>query len=277
MTRWRLALHRARPRSARPAPPPPPPRAAAPVAARSSPRTLAVDLHRDGHLVVASQAGSASGHGASASSPSWPSRCHISSARCGIIGPSSRTSVSSPSRSSAGAAGSPVERLERVGQLADQRHGLVEVEPLELLGDRRDRPVDRAPQRDRRRATARFGSRLPPGGSRVALRLDQPPQPVDIAPGAVDAGLGPFEVALGRAVGQHEQPRGVGAVGLDRSSVGSTMFFFDLLIFSTRPTVTALPSSIGTPAARLVLARPRPAAASRRPRPGRSGGRPCPA
>jgi uncharacterized protein YcfJ len=53
--------------------------------------------------------------------------------------------------------------------------------------------------------------------------------------------FGPFQVALGRAVGQHEPARGVGAVASMISS-GSTTFFFDFDIFSTRP--------IGRPAGR---------------------------
>ena len=167
-------------------------------------------------MSATSQAGSAVGQAVSASSTSWPSRCQSSSARCGIIGPSSRTSVSSASRSSAGAAASRSSNASsRVRQLADQRHRLVEVEAVELVGDRGDRAVDRALELERRGRRAGSAPACPTAASRGARLVDQPPQPVQIAPGAVDAGLGPLEVALGRAVGQHEQARGVGAVGLD--------------------------------------------------------------
>src|SRR3978361_601840 len=46
-------------------------------------------------------------------------------------------------------------------------------------------------------------------GCRAAL----PPQPVGEPPGALDAALGPFDVALGRRVRKHEPARHVGAVG----------------------------------------------------------------
>ena len=164
-----------------------------------------------------------------------PSRCHSSSARCGVIGPSSRTIVSSASRSSAR---SPVarrrERLDRVRELADQRHGLVEVQPLELGRSpaamvRWTRRLSAVPRRRPARP-----ARRPRGRPRRAL-VDQPPEPVQVAPGAVDAGVGPFQVAVGRAVGEHEQARGVGAVALDDRASGRSVLRLDLLIFSTRP------------------------------------------
>ncbi len=54
------------------------------------------------------------------------------------------------------------------------------------------------------------------GRQPVMVGREQAPEPVQIAPGAVDARLGPLQIALRRAVGQHEQPCGVGAIGLDR-------------------------------------------------------------
>ena len=59
----------------------------------------------------------------------------------------------------------------------------------------------------------RAGVGVPGGASCGSALVEQAPQTVEVAPGAVDPGLGPFQVALGRAVGQHEQARGVGAVG----------------------------------------------------------------
>ena len=59
------------------------------------------------------------------------------------------------------------------------------------------------------------GGRGADGRQLLQARHHQPPQTVDIAPGAVHTGLGPVQVPLGRAVGQHEQTRRVGPVGID--------------------------------------------------------------
>ena len=45
--------------------------------------------------------------------------------------------------------------------------------------------------------------------------IDHAPEPVQIAPCAVDAGIGPFEIALGRAVGKHEEARRIRAIAID--------------------------------------------------------------
>ncbi len=58
--------------------------------------------------------------------------------------------------------------------------------------------------------------RLVPAGRSVGdggTGLDGAPDALDEAVGALDAGVGPFHVALGRAVGEHEPARRVGAVG----------------------------------------------------------------
>ncbi len=52
-------------------------------------------------------ASSASGQGELASSDLWPSACHSSSARCGVIGPARRTKISSASRNAQRAPSSP--------------------------------------------------------------------------------------------------------------------------------------------------------------------------
>jgi hypothetical protein len=45
--------------------------------------------------------------------------------------------------------------------------------------------------------------------------VDDPPEPVEVAPGPIDPGIRPFQIPIRRAVREHEQPRGVGAVGFD--------------------------------------------------------------
>ena len=107
---------------------------------------LAVDLHRHGHAVSsASSAGSASGQGAGDQHLSWPSGCHSSSARCGIIGPisSSQRLQRFAQRPGAGAAALPSAARSsalvssRMRATATLKRNLVE-----LLGHRRDRLVD---------------------------------------------------------------------------------------------------------------------------------------
>ena len=53
-----------------------------------------------------------------------------------------------------------------------------------------------------------------PGAAGTDL-AEQPPQPLDEPRAAFNPGLGPRQVALGRAVGQHEPADRVGAVGRD--------------------------------------------------------------
>ncbi len=96
--------------------------------------------------------------------------------------------------------------LEKIGQFADPRDRTIETELVEIVRHRGNGAMDRTPRRiiaRRRRATRRQRA---VGG--------QPPQPVDVTPNAFDAGVGPFEIALGRAVRQEIEPRGIGAVAL---------------------------------------------------------------
>jgi hypothetical protein len=71
---------------------------------------------------------------------------------------------------------------------------------------------------------------------------EQPPQPLDEARAAFDPGFRPRQVALRRAVGQHEPAHRIGAVAAMMSS-GSTTFFFDFDILMTRPISTGWPSA----------------------------------
>ncbi len=104
--------------------------------------------------------------------------------------------------------------LERVGERAHLRHRDVEAEILEMLAHRGDRLVGEAPSGLPRRRD--FG-RLRRAGLRQRRRRfgDETMEPIEITPGALDPGLGPFEIALRGRVGEHEQARGVGAVGVD--------------------------------------------------------------
>ena len=97
-----------------------------------------------------------------------------------------------------------------VGKRVELRHRLVEAERLDVLRHRHDGAM---------RGAHEFGAgtlgrqRTGSGGKRrVACHAIQPFQE---ARRALDPGLGPFHVALGRRVRQHEQPRGIGAVGGD--------------------------------------------------------------
>ena len=77
----------------------------------------------------------------------WPSACHSSSARCGVIGPIRRTKISSASRSAQRLASSlALEAADRVGELVEPRHRLVEMERLDVGRHAGDRLVRRAAQ-----------------------------------------------------------------------------------------------------------------------------------
>ena len=105
-------------------------------------------------------------------------------------------------------------RRERVGEFVDLGDADVEAQPLDLVLDPGERRVG-----DLADAPGFVAERLRPGrtlGADDALDLaDEPPQPLRLLVGALDAGLGPDHVALGRRIGQHEPARRVGAVGLD--------------------------------------------------------------
>ena len=63
--------------------------------------------------------------------------------------------------------------VERVGQFADARDRAIEAEFVEIVGDRRDRLVDRAAQRDQRRRQSRR-HRARAGGGKRHRRLAAP-------------------------------------------------------------------------------------------------------
>src|SRR6516165_957854 len=106
------------------------------------------------------------------------------------------------------------ELVERVGQFANPRHGAVEAEFVEVVGDGGDRLVRRAPDRgDWGRQGGRH--RRAWRGQRDREFADHPPQPVDVAPDTLDPSLGPFEVALWRAVRQQIKPRRIRAISVD--------------------------------------------------------------
>jgi hypothetical protein len=91
----------------------------------------------------------------------------------------------------------------RAGQFVDARDGLVEAERLDVLTDGMDGLVDLAIQR-----------LVPALRTRVDLG-EQAPQALDEAGAALDARFRPRQVALGRAVGQHEPADRVGAIAGD--------------------------------------------------------------
>ncbi len=92
-----------------------------------------------------------------------------------------------------------------------------------------------------------------------------PPQPVDVAPGALDPGLGPFEVALGRAVRQQIQPRRIGAIGIDDARRDRRHSFWTCSSFRVRPAITGRPACVDE-RARRHRPRPPPETATRRSR-----------
>ena len=109
--------------------------------------------------------------------------------------------------------GLAIADAERIGELVDMRDADVEVQLLDRRPTpwraRHARPCG-PPAPARRMRPAASAGRL--GGNLGGL-ADQPPQPVGEAPGALHAALGPFDVALGRRIRQHEPARHVGAVG----------------------------------------------------------------
>ena len=142
--------------------------------------------------------------------------------------------------------------------------------------DRGSRPRSSCWVFHRSSASADMSAAAIGGGPGRGVFLEQPPQSIGVTPRTLDPGFCPFQVAVGRAVGQHEQARGVRAVESIMAS-GSTTFLRDLLIFSDRhnrhrrAAVRFLIRSV--PFWRLPLAAsPR----SRRPLRGMSRDKPCP-
>ena len=183
---------------------------------------LAVDLHDISDVGSRRcRLRSATGQGLWATKVLWPSASQHSSARCGIIGAKQWTRMS-PASAKAARRSSPTgasldrsdRRAELVGQLVDRGDADIEPQPLDLvldlgqrrMGDSADAPRLVAVIRRRRRTL----------GADDALDLaDEAPQALRLLERALDARLGPDDVALGRRVGQHEPSRRVGAVGRD--------------------------------------------------------------
>src|SRR5579875_3729194 len=131
-------------------------------------------------------AGSATGQGSSTSSREWPSCCQSASARWGIIGPMSRTKAIALAQHPGDVGLLAGELGEAVAQLMDARHGAVEAELLEILGDAVDRLVN-APAHRLGGAPELRRPRRAEGSHARAVLLDGAPQAIDIAPGTFDA------------------------------------------------------------------------------------------
>ena len=121
--------------------------------------------------------------------------------------PGSRAPRAAPSGRRVVAAAS--KSADRVGELVEPRDRLLKrnasmsaATPATALWHRW-RSVAAARDLSARRGSAAAAQRVGRPAATAAL---------DEAPGALDAGFGPFQVALGRAVRQHEPARGVGAV-----------------------------------------------------------------
>ena len=101
-----------------------------------------------------------------------------------------------------------LEPAQRVAQLVHARDADVEVEFLDTLRHVAHGAVGEAAQVERIAGICRA---IVSGGG----GFDQAPEFLDRAPCAAHAGLGPFEVAFGRRVGQREPARAIGAVVSD--------------------------------------------------------------
>ena len=156
--------------------------------------------------------GSAFGQGVSTNSVLWPSASQQLSARCGIIG--------------------PIKQHERFQRLAPHRAVRRFRAAADGVGERvdlRDRAVEtqrstdrRSPRRWRDGVARRNSSAAPsacaifaPGGGRFFAFVDQTPDALHETPAAFGAGFRPFDIALGRRVGEHEPADRVGAVDVD--------------------------------------------------------------
>ena len=118
-----------------------------------------------------------------------------------------------------------------------RRHRLVEMELFDLVRDRMDGLVGQTARLSsiRLARTARTGSVNVSAGRRPGPGLEEAPEAVEVTPGAVDAGFGPLKIALGRAVGQHEEARGVGAVSVDgRAGIDDVELRFAHLLRAAR-------------------------------------------
>src|SRR5665647_846760 len=136
-----------------------------------------------------------------------------------------------------------------IGEFADIGEADVEMQLFDAGGDLVQRPVRRLAQRQRLGAEQSRPRRRRCLGA-IGGFVDQPPQPLHEARGALHPLIAPDHVAIGRGVRQHEPARDVGAIGGD-DVVGSTVFFFDFDIFSIAPIWMSSPVVIRT--ARLPL------------------------
>src|SRR4029079_6603732 len=101
-----------------------------------------------------------------------------------------------------------------VGQTVDRGDARIEATPLDLVLDPRQRRMGEPADAPRLLAILR--------GLRRTLRphdaldlADEAPQALRLLERALNAGLGPDDIALGRRIRQHEPARGVGAVSRD--------------------------------------------------------------
>ena len=105
-------------------------------------------------------------------------------------------------------------RAELVGQFVDRGDAHIEAQPLDLVLDSGQRRMGDPADALRLVAVARRRRR--PLRPDDALDLaGQAPQALDLLERALNAVLGPDDVALGRRIRQHEPARRVGAVGRD--------------------------------------------------------------
>ena len=113
-------------------------------------------------------------------------------------------------------AGHVLHGRERICQLSHPRHRAVEAKALQILGHAGDGLVDGPPHPAQGGGQRVVGRRRNVAGrERDGRRQDEAPERRNVTPRTLDAGIGPFQVTLRRAVGEHEEPRRVGAVGLD--------------------------------------------------------------
>ncbi len=175
------------------------------------PAPLAVDLNRDGDAVGAHQRGIGLGPGG------FDHQCimaqRLPAGFCQMRHHRPGQQHDRLQRLAArGAVDIGLGAADGIGQRIDLRHGAIEPQGFQILGHRGDGAMGGAAQFERIALDgARFGA-----GRRQTLGLDD--QTVDAlheTPAAFRAFFGPFDIALGRGVGEHEPADRVGAEILD--------------------------------------------------------------